>query len=1085
MFEGLGDDAVTSIGRFDIDTPTAVVLYDLIPLISPDTHFRTNPVHIGYYGRKIDSLKRSAALLAISESSKGEALEALEFNPDRVTNISSGCDSRFHKPDMTDEERQSLCNKFGINKPFLMYTGGADERKNLHKLIEAFAELPRDLRTQYQLVMVGKMPEMHVADLRGIMKVAGLNVFDVVFTSYVSDLELMQLYSLCQLFVFPSLHEGFGLPPLEAMACGAPVIAANVTSLPEVMGREDAMFDPFSTRAISEKIRQVLKDDVFRKDLIRYGAQRVKIFSWDQSAKTAIVALERIAKPSRVVDATEQVKMVDTGLFKPLINRILVSKLDHMGDLVLAIPAIMKLRARYPYALIDALVGSWNAEAAKCLGVFENIHVLDYFAKKSSESAALSERALNSLTAQLKEYDLAIDLRRQPDTRSILIKIPARLHVGYTTGDESIDCRLGVSLQTVPDVPFETTELNGAPISLQMLRLVDALPADVNDYIRFPQLAPNRLKTPGSVAVFPKAGNEAREWGDQNFEALIRLLAIEPDVSGISVYTVNSEETTRYKKIVAANIRVLQGLPYAELIESVSSHTVCVSNNSFGAHIAAILGVQVIAVYLGQETVAEWAPVFGESRVIYTPVECSPCHIAEREDCKHDFICMSSIKPEYVHKAVLSALTGNLAPISRSVEDVSHDLIQAVAPSAAKLDNSDRLWLSSCIARSIQPPRKARLFLDISMLVCRDSKTGIQRVVRSILRSLLDEQPADFEVVPVYAAVDQPGYRQARLFQSQFMNMSPPKDGERLIDYQSGDVFLGLDLQPEVVAAQRSYLRDLRNDGVRVLFVVYDILFTLLPKYFNNETAEVMSQWLDVVAENDGAICISRAVADELSDWLKTNGPTRQRPFKIDWFHLGADIDASVPSKGIPDTAERLLQYMAERRSFLMVGTLEPRKGHKQALAAFEKLWEQGIDVNLIIVGKEGWLMESLAIRLRHHPEFNKRLFWLEGISDEYLEKIYAASTCLIAASEGEGFGLPLIEAAQHQLPIIARDIPVFREVTGEHAYYFSGLEAHDLAEAVKQWLTLNAEGKSPESRDMTWLTWKHSVASLKEVLFD
>ncbi|MGZ8152717.1 MAG: glycosyltransferase family 4 protein, partial [Methylovulum sp.] len=222
LFEGLGDDAVTSIGRFDIDTPTAVVLYDLIPLISPDTHFRTNPVHIGYYGRKIDSLKRSAALLAISESSKGEALQALEFNPDRVTNISSGCDSRFHKPDMTDEERQLLCNNFGINKPFLMYTGGADERKNLNKLIEAFAELPRDLRTQYQLVMVGKMPEMHVADLRGIMKGAGLNVFDVVFTSYVSDLELMQLYSLCQLFVFPSLHEGFGLPPLEAMACGAP-----------------------------------------------------------------------------------------------------------------------------------------------------------------------------------------------------------------------------------------------------------------------------------------------------------------------------------------------------------------------------------------------------------------------------------------------------------------------------------------------------------------------------------------------------------------------------------------------------------------------------------------------------------------------------------------------------------------------------------------------------------------------------------------------------------------------------------------------------------------------------------------------
>ena len=143
-----------------------------------------------------------------------------------------------------------------------------------------------------------------------------------------------------------------------------------------------------------------------------------------------------------------------------------------------------------------------------------------------------------------------------------------------------------------------------------------------------------------------------------------------------------------------------------------------------------------------------------------------------------------------------------------------------------------------------------------------------------------------------------------------------------------------------------------------------------------------------------------------------------------------------------------------------MVGTVEPRKGHAQALAAFEKLWGQGLEANLVIVGKQGWKMEvigrSPASSLRN---VGKRLFWLEGISDEYLEKIYDACTCLIAASEGEGFGLPLIEAAQHKLPIIARDIPVFREVAGEHAYYFSGLDPQSLAESVKNWLTLNAEG--------------------------
>jgi glycosyltransferase involved in cell wall biosynthesis len=121
-----------------------------------------------------------------------------------------------------------------------------------------------------------------------------------------------------------------------------------------------------------------------------------------------------------------------------------------------------------------------------------------------------------------------------------------------------------------------------------------------------------------------------------------------------------------------------------------------------------------------------------------------------------------------------------------------------------------------------------------------------------------------------------------------------------------------------------------------------------------------------------------------------------------------------------------------------MVGTLEPRKGHQQALAACEQLWADGVDANQVIVGKQGWMVEALVERMTHHAELNRRLFWLDGISDEFLEQVYAASACLIAASYGEGFGLPLIEAAQHKLPIVARDIPVFREVAGSHAHYFS-----------------------------------------------
>jgi len=264
--------------------------------------------------------------------------------------------------------------------------------------------------------------------------------------------------------------------------------------------------------------------------------------------------------------------------------------------------------------------------------------------------------------------------------------------------------------------------------------------------------------------------------------------------------------------------------------------------------------------------------------------------------------------------------------------------------------------------------------------------------------------------------------------------------------------------QPQVIPVHQDFYQHLRNHGVEVQFMVYDLLCILTPQYFVEGAAEQHTKWLQVVTQSDGAICISKAVADELTGWFKANGLERQRPFKINWIHLGADIVSSEMSHDIPSDAEKVLKVLRDCTSFLMIGTIEPRKSHAQTIAAFEILWAQGVQVNLVIVGKQGWMVESLIEKLRHHPERGNRLFWLEGISDTYLEKVYAASTCLIAASEGEGFGLPLIEAAQHKLPILARDIPIFREVAGEQAYYFSSKEPTDLAEAVKIWLNLFTE---------------------------
>jgi glycosyltransferase involved in cell wall biosynthesis len=313
---------------------------------------------------------------------------------------------------------------------------------------------------------------------------------------------------------------------------------------------------------------------------------------------------------------------------------------------------------------------------------------------------------------------------------------------------------------------------------------------------------------------------------------------------------------------------------------------------------------------------------------------------------------------------------------------------------------------------------------------------------------------------------------------------------------EAGDVLLVLDFSGHALieAERRGVFRDYRDQGAALYSVVYDLLPLRIPEVFPPGADRDFRRWLDVVSGFDGAICISKATAEDLaaSRGASKIDEKERRPFHIGWFHLGANLECSAPSFGLPQDAQHALHQFSARPTFLMVGTVEPRKGHLQTLQAFEQLWRDGLDVNLIIAGKEGWQhlpddmrrnIPHIITKMKTHPELNRRLFWLKDISDEYLQKVYAASRCLIFASLGEGFGLPLVEAAQRRLPIIARDMPVFREVAGEHAFYFDGTRAQDLAEAVTRWLELFAAGQHPKSERMAWLNWKESAARLIEAI--
>jgi glycosyltransferase involved in cell wall biosynthesis len=295
LFEGYVDDAIGSVGTFIDGARTAVILYDLIPLLNQD-HYLGSPAQRQCYMRKIESLKRAGRLLAISDYAREEAIAALDLAPDRIVAISTAVDESFVPAEPTADALDALRRRFGITRPFVMCApGGYDSRKNLPGLITAYSLLPADLRAGHQLLIASRLTDHDRVQLEKHAQSNGLAANELILTGYVSDDMLIALYSAAALFVFPSLHEGFGLPALEAMACGTPVIGSNSTSIPEVIGLEEAMFDPRRPEAIAAKMAEVLGDPAFGARLRTHGRTQAARFSWDNTARRALRALEALA----------------------------------------------------------------------------------------------------------------------------------------------------------------------------------------------------------------------------------------------------------------------------------------------------------------------------------------------------------------------------------------------------------------------------------------------------------------------------------------------------------------------------------------------------------------------------------------------------------------------------------------------------------------------------------------------------------------------------------------------------------------------------------------------------------------------
>lgn len=355
-----------------------------------------------------------------------------------------------------------------------------------------------------------------------------------------------------------------------------------------------------------------------------------------------------------------------------------------------------------------------------------------------------------------------------------------------------------------------------------------------------------------------------------------------------------------------------------------------------------------------------------------------------------------------------------------------------------------RVTRAHAAAPTPAPPRM--LYVDLAVISKDDAGTGIQRVVRALAKALLRQSIDGFSLHFVAATQDRAYHRINPLGAGYAADPAP-------IRARVGDIFVGLDYSLDTLRWYRRQLDQFRRDGGIVWFLVHDLLPAQRPDWFSPNTVLRYRVWLDTLAAiGDGFLCNSSQTEAELVAELRKYALASSE-YQTCVLPMGHDIaTASVDSNRDSQSLARV-RALGDAPFLLKVGTIEPRKGHIDLIRAFEKLWLSGSPLRLVLIGRLGWKVDALREIIRTHREFGNRLIWLEDIDDAGLIEAFRASEGVLVASLAEGFGLPLIEALGHGKPVLARDLPIFREHEAHGVRFFPAKASTQiLADKINQW---------------------------------
>jgi len=1107
----------------------SATLHDLIPLVYPEQYLPSRESKRWYHNR-CSWLRQVDLIFAISEATRQDAINLIGIDPRKIVTIHGGYSAHFKPVDDLKKIKSLLKERFPLNKKMVLYVGGDDFRKNIYGAIKGFSLVPKEVRKDTTLFIVCDISETNQEMYRTVAFKLGLTAQDICFTGYVPESDLMAFYAVCDLFIFPSKYEGFGLPVLEAMACGAAVIAGNNSSLKEIVQLEDALFDANSDDSIALILTKALSNPNYLQMLREHGIERSKDYSWENSAKIMVdtyheslsqkqskniqVALNGCTSRKKKLAILTPLPPVASGIadyslnFIPYLERYFEidlyidgSEYDDNGQLatcnVYNAREFPSVASSYDAILYEIGNSAYHYFMIPYLFHFEGIVSLhDAFLGNLFYSTSRSKR--DFLQQILKSHNSQLIRKRLSHSTSdeefhkILVDLPCSKPV--------LDRAIGIISHTSYNLKIaESFYPKGWNAPYRVIPQI----TKINLQRTLEQYRESRteLGLEQDAFVIATFGHIASyKMGILLLDAVINSGLIKlSNVRLIYVGKLNSEKYALELESLAKKYFSTNKIFITEYVSSekykkylhATDIAVQLRKNSRGGTPKGVMDCLTHGVPVIVNNDASYKD-YPDDVVIKLSSDPSIEEVASAlrtlYDDRQKLSGYSLRGKDYIERhhnpfvcAAQYAVTINEF-IERHLFTKKSYWAEVFAPYFSSCSEPElaisyaQKWLQEL--PSIEYKR-SRIFIDVSHIAKQDFKTGIQRVVRSLVPNLYSLENAQVDVLAVelkegkLCVADQWLHSQGLILKEEISDSHINQ-----VIFDPGDQLVMLDSSWERYKEFYPVFVEARKHSVTIVTVVYDILPIQLPNDFIPGGKAWFENWLkEALSQSDKLLCISKATADAVLSYAKQYKLGREN-LQVGYWHLGSDFNQEKISDQRNTIESVPFPYL------LMVGTIEPRKSHRLALQVMEILWNKGVDLNLCIVGKKGWEVEDLMKRIQSHPMLDKKLFYSENISDMELASFYKHSQGLLFFSKGEGFGLPLIEAANFGIPIICSDISVFHEIVGDFATYVNLDDGPEtIALQLVEWWEKCQNGEVPSTFEMTKLSWNQSASSFLEQL--